>query len=153
MIIFNGIVSKKCKNYIIGQSMKGSALAGLIILGIGSIPFMIRMPMDTFTKICCGVGILFGVAFSFFLPLLIAKKGLNIKIEIENDLIITYLQGHSSIQEVADIKRILDKGEWYVIDFYIPHADIVCQKDLIVKGTIEEFEQLFADYIVREKRK
>ena len=40
---------------------------------------------------------------------------------------------------------------FYVIKFYIPEQCIncVCQKDLIVEGTIEQFEEMFKDKIVQ----
>lgn len=39
--------------------------------------------------------------------------------------------------------------------FEIPQESIncLCQKDLIVEGTIEEFEERFSEYIVRKTKK
>lgn len=55
--------------------------------------------------------------------------------------------------KIEDVKRVLDKGTFYAIIFYRPNLDrrFICQKDYIVQGTIEEFEQLFEGKIVREK--
>ena len=55
--------------------------------------------------------------------------------------------------KIQDVKKILDYGEFYAIIFYFPNADrrFICQKDYIVQGTIEEFEQLFKGKIVRLK--
>ncbi len=52
-----------------------------------------------------------------------------------------------------DVKKIIDLGDSYYIKFYFPKLIIfVCQKDLITQGTIEEFEEMFADkIIVKEK--
>ena len=58
-------------------------------------------------------------------------------------------------KEVIDVKKVIDKGNFYIILFYFPHKDVnfICQKDLIVEGTIEEFEELFEGKIVRKIKK
>ena len=54
-------------------------------------------------------------------------------------------------KELADIKKIIDFGNFYYIKFYFPFNHYcICQKNLITQGTIEEFEQLFKDEIVRK---
>ena len=60
-------------------------------------------------------------------------------------------ENHYAVREIRDVKKVIDEGEWYQIIFYFPYklAECICQKDLIVEGTIEEFEELFKDYIVR----
>jgi hypothetical protein len=50
-----------------------------------------------------------------------------------------------------DFPQIVDKGKYYFID--IPAREgwgVICQKNLMVQGTIEEFEALFGDKLVRE---
>lgn len=51
-----------------------------------------------------------------------------------------------------DIKEIVDIGYAYHFKFYGKPAAcfFLCQKDLITQGTIEEFEEIFADLIVRK---
>lgn len=46
-------------------------------------------------------------------------------------------------------------GEFYDIIFYFSNKvlNCICQKDLIVEGTMEEFEKLFEDKIVRKYEK
>ena len=55
--------------------------------------------------------------------------------------------------KIQDIKKVLDFGDFYAIIFYGRNIDrrFICQKDFIVQGTIEEFEQLFEGKIVRLK--
>ena len=54
-----------------------------------------------------------------------------------------------------EVKRVEDYGDFYRIIFYFPHCDrfCICQKDLITQGTIEEFEEMFAGYIVKKQLK
>ena len=52
--------------------------------------------------------------------------------------------------KVSKIKRIEDWGNFYSIVCYFPHGYHILQKQLIVEGTIEEFETFFEDFIVRK---
>lgn len=52
----------------------------------------------------------------------------------------------------SKIKKISDEGNFYVIIFGQYSNGIICQKDLIVEGDIQEFEKLFEGKIVRNKK-
>ena len=54
---------------------------------------------------------------------------------------------------IDSVKRVVDYGEWYDFVFYYSDRDLyfVCQKSLLTKGTLEEFEALFEGKIVRKK--
>ena len=54
-------------------------------------------------------------------------------------------------RSIDQIKCVIDYGEWYKIIFRFPNKSqrFICQKDLITQGTIEDFETLFADKIIR----
>ncbi len=56
------------------------------------------------------------------------------------------------IKNISDVKKVYDKGDWYEFNCFFPHRNInlLCQKDWIKQGTIEEFEKLFEDKLVRE---
>lgn len=79
----------------------------------------------------------------------IIKDTMIAKVKINNGSIIKY--GNS----VEHVKKVIDFGDWYFISFHIFHKNpsFICQKDLIKEGTIEEFEELFKDKIVRKKQK
>ena len=55
------------------------------------------------------------------------------------------------IKSIDRVKSVIDYGEWYQIEFRLPGNSqrFICQKDLITQGTIEDFENLFADKIIR----
>ena len=57
-------------------------------------------------------------------------------------------------KKLYEVKKVIDFGAFYSIIFYLPDIDrrFVCQKDLITKGTLEEFEKLFEDKIVRKTK-
>ena len=80
-----------------------------------------------------------------------------IKVTIEEEAIRRYGEKEDNYagKEVIDVKKVIDKGNFYIILFYFPHKDVnfICQKDLIVEGTIEEFEEFFEGKIVRKIKK
>ena len=53
------------------------------------------------------------------------------------------------------VKKVIDADECYYIIFKFGDiiSSIICQKDLIREGTLEEFEELFKGKIVKEKEK
>lgn len=55
-------------------------------------------------------------------------------------------------KSIDSVKRVLDVGEWYYIFFKTGDTthSWVCQKDLLTKGTIEDFEKMFDGKIVRK---
>ena len=55
---------------------------------------------------------------------------------------------------LSDVLEVTDMGTWYKISLNLKYNSFfACQKDLIVEGTIEEFEELFADKLVRKEIK
>ena len=100
------------------------------------------------------------VVLSFlFLPFLIVigdyfSMPKNAKLSYPTTITITVneicLECQSGIitRSLGDIKRVIDCGDWYYIQFYFPHHKyFACQKDLMVEGTIEAFEEQFKDSI------
>ena len=54
---------------------------------------------------------------------------------------------------IKKIKKVLDDEDCYYVIYGDINNSIVCQKDLLIEGTIEEFEALFQARIVRKKNK
>jgi hypothetical protein len=86
--------------------------------------------------------------------------------EIAMDDIILYIEDkHKSKHPqpkksflMKDVRKVIDHGDWYHIvikDFggrYVCNL-FFCQKDLLVKGTIQDFEMIFDGMIVRKSNK
>lgn len=53
--------------------------------------------------------------------------------------------------KIESVKKVIDYGDFYFVAFskLLVVEDIVCQKKLLTKGTLEEFESLFEDKIFR----
>ncbi|MBQ2894029.1 MAG: hypothetical protein IJE92_00765, partial [Clostridia bacterium] len=68
---------------------------------------------------------------------------------LENGKIIAYAHDETHYSSINSVKRVLDVGNGYVFELLDRNPFFHCQKDQIVKGTIEQFEALFKDKIVR----
>lgn len=53
---------------------------------------------------------------------------------------------------IKKIKRVLDYEDCYYVIYGDMNNSIVCQKDLLTEGSIEEFEALFQGKIIRKKK-
>lgn len=76
----------------------------------------------------------------------------DIQITISNEVISYKVLRLNLSKPICNVKKVIDTGELYYLIFKF--GDItnswICQKDLLIQGSIEEFEKLFEDKIVRE---
>ncbi len=154
-LMFNGQISDESKRFIKKKQIKAFvifssiiALIGEIILGFIFIPLALHM----------------GVVYLLFLiiPILFIFIGLLLglylkiypeTIEIDDKWI--YITSNTSNKNAMDcrmhldIKKVVDMGNFYYFVFCFPHQYqyCLCQKDLLSRGSIEEFEKLFNDYM------
>lgn len=166
MIEFKGILSDKCKNYL----MKSSWLLGFVVVIIVCIPFTI---LSIVLSIIEGVEfLLMLIPIALFIFFASLKPGTNIyrnlygkngrifdgeltwHIIIREDKIVAEGIQRFEIKAFDDVKKVVDMGDWYKIYFYFPNKSniFICPKNLISKGSIEEFEKMFSGQIMRKIR-
>ncbi|MCL2822176.1 MAG: hypothetical protein FWD86_03140, partial [Firmicutes bacterium] len=78
---------------------------------------------------------------------------LEYTIHINSDIVVIINKMFTSRIEVATskVRKAKDMKSYYLLTFgLLGSGPWVCQKDLIVKGTIEDFERLFEGKIVRK---
>ena len=70
----------------------------------------------------------------------------------EKEVYIEFVSGGcAEIQKVEDVKSVVDYGSFYAINFYFCGVySGICQKDLLIEGSLEEFETLFEDKLIRQ---
>lgn len=148
MITFKGDISEKCKKFLKKQDLRGRWIMWLVII------LLLSAGIVFFAAIWDWVVLSF-----LFLPFLIVigdyfSMPKNAKLSYPTTITITLneicLECQLGIitRSLWDIKRVIDCGDWYYIQFYFPHHKyFACQKDLIVEGTIEAFEEQFKDSI------
>jgi hypothetical protein len=153
MIEFKGNISDKCKKYIWNRETKIVSLSCIILSLIFSgavIVVAIKVNLIVLLFLLLAIG--FAVLGS------IPQKGIDERIpqsvSIENNEILFVSETNSKSHSVSDVKKVIDMGEWYVIDLYFPNKNLycVCQKDLLTEGSAEEFETLFARRLVRNSK-
>ncbi len=153
MIKFEGkITSEGAKKRGLRTILIAILVGGCFQVGIMAFVFFVGL-FTEFYKI------LFCVASFLFLLIVIiicfykANASLPISIVIDEENVDgTYEEEEFTTRKTEHIKHILDYGDFYIIKFYFPNhwVDCICQKDLILEGTIEEFEQMFEDKIIRK---
>ena len=77
------------------------------------------------------------------------------RILINQDKLISYTSQHKNVQYCKDVKCVIDQNEWYYFEFVFGKRSLefICQKNLLTRGTLEEFEELFRGKIIKKKDK
>ena len=153
MIEFKGGLSKTCKEFVLKNEARCSRMA----LTISCFPFAVA---DIIWWAVSGklyvLIALPALVFPVFLAGIKPREKdygaiMTKRVTIDgNDLECEGDQFHD-IKSIDRVKSVIDYGEWYQIEFSFPGKSqrFICQKDLITQGTIEDFEKLFADKIIR----
>ncbi len=151
MIEFNGILTGNAKKYYMKRNIKfwrKFTLLGALIVPVPLAIFSIVKHISILFYISCIVAFL-----CYFAPCVIkfVKGAMPEKICIDGETISCDIGGQLESIFLEDIKEIHDYGDFYSFMFtngqYTPH--FVCQKDLLAKGTIEDFETLFEGKIIK----
>ncbi len=153
VISFKGEYSDECEKFLHRLHGKFGLRLSLLVI----IPMVIVCVIMLVCKahwywalLCLVLGIFVGGSFG-----LIVAKSNNFaeQIDIENGVIyITNEKGGLNIsQGIDNVESVTDYGSFYHIKFFgnrFPFG--VCQKDLLASGTIEEFEQVFVNLLVKQ---
>lgn len=154
MIVFEGKLSEQSKKAINKNLTLLKFVSMIITSVIVAIPITFLVIKDD---------LIWAVAYAFIPVLLIGgslpvpKKNeylfcpTRILIDSSSNELYVILNNNKITRHFDDIVRVNDFGEHYKIKFKFPHKSIyfLCQKDLIVQGTLEEFETLFQDKLVQ----
>lgn len=153
MIEFKGKISGKTLKYHALRYKKllvlGSFLTSLFMfLLLGSIDIARTL---IFILADIVMPLMFIICPTSFLGLLAPQK---IYIDLEDRMIVSEITGsRESFRMIDDIVQVNDHGDFYTFKFNSRrnHYDFIVQKDLITQGTIEEFEEIFEEVLVRVK--
>ncbi|MBR2220960.1 MAG: hypothetical protein IKK20_01160 [Clostridia bacterium] len=158
MIEFKGEQSNDCKIMIAALRGKKSGLViSLINLLLAILVLLLGLYNNLWMAIVLVILLILLSFFSFVTPKERVKNfKIDYKICIGNNLITqtynTMFQNKTTTKKLSNIKKVLDYGKFYA--FVFKFGDItnawICEKDHIKNGTIEDFEKLFADKIIRK---
>lgn len=162
MIEFYGMLSKECLIKSFKRYNKKNALMVFIILFpvvlITNILLGVFKSKDFYYILILSIISLIANLALLFIPPKSFIFSLPRKITISQNMInaeITVLNGKwpKKVKPLSSVKKVIDEGEWYDIVFKYDNSWYwVIQKDLITKGTIEEFEKLFEGKIIRKNQ-
>ena len=158
MIVFEGEVSEKERDLAVRITNRIMLWIGIIApLPFVAVTIYVGVCVDYIYLLFLLTYVAFSVIWGFFVKPGEKEKGdiVPIKVEIDDEHVIKETTKNYNTYRVDEVKRVEDYGDFYRIIFYFPHCDrfCICQKDLITQGTIEEFEEMFAGYIVKKQLK
>lgn len=152
MIEFAGDLSGKAKQRFIWKQRKTGIIGSAIILPIVFVVWSIIMDDPWFTYILLS-GLLFLFLLLNFRPF--GKKELAEflpkRIYANKTHIVYTAEKYKESQNICDVSKVIDRGEYYELRFYFGKLSdkFICQKDLLTKGSLKEFESLFEGKLTR----
>lgn len=152
MIEFKGELSKTCKDFVVKNEANCARRAAIIVC-IPLAAFDIWWSVSNHLIYLIALPAL--VMAVFLAGIKSNEKGYGLimtkRVMIENNYLECEGDQFHDIKSIDRVKSVIDYGEWYKFEFSLPGNSqrFICQKDLITQGTIEDFENLFADKIIR----
>ncbi len=159
MIRFEGDISPECKKFIRKGEVKTTLYGGAFAFVVIAYPFIALFSkwMNSIVTplLIYIVGVAAFVLMAFVAP---TKKDIDtlsptkISICLEDGYIEATCQRFTLDRDLSDVKSVVDHGGWYSFKFSgrgAPSHRFICQKNLIVEGTIEEFEKIFAEKMIK----
>ncbi len=148
MICFSGVTDNLSRKFLFKKMIKRICKlfsTMFIFLGVPSIFIVVYFQIYDFLII----SILTSIC-PFLILLLSHKEYYPTRITIDGEEIQIESRANCRICNIEEVQKVLDYGSFFDIKIYSPTRifNCICQKDLIVEGTIEEFEKLFEDKIV-----
>ena len=153
MIEFQGEISKKTRRFIKKRESRFNMIGmtfACIVVGLPVVAAMAAWQLWTlFLTIPCGV-----------IFLILAYTSTDITVFVPQRVVITHdgtikseCRKTSDERHISEVEKVTDRGEFYHISFESSFGDgrFVCQKNLLVSGTPEEFEKMFEGKIRKIK--
>lgn len=154
MIEFNGYISENAEKYFFKQEFLCVVLCYLIpnsvflllgvLLGIKSgFWFMAEIIASMYLIVPIACGFLFSIKKT-------RKKMITKRIIIKDDLITAITDTQSLTKNLSDVKQVKEFLDFYAISFRFGNLSntFICQKNLLVNGTLDEFDELFIEKLV-----
>ena len=153
MIEFKGEMTGKCKKYTLRRAARIALITGIVLAVIFGIPLVICAFTIHWVFFLSIPGLILAVLLGAKTP----DKNVHdmilptsIKIDPESNTLVSKSNKFYDERSIDEITHIVDYGDWYNIFFKRANEHFVCQKDLIYQVTLEDFETLFEDKIVRK---
>ena len=160
MIEFFGTLSEQCQKEVRRRSKRMVALVftGFTVLFCIVPTVVCGILRDDYFYEFFGLTILcLIISVILWLPINVKRNypqgvSTDVLIRIEGNQITRSGFGGVQKKTLSKVKKVIDAGDWYYVVFRFGDVSnaFVCQKDLLKVGTLQEFESLFADKLVRK---
>ena len=149
MIEFNGDISGNSRQFLFRLQSKYMVMATSITSVIFLIPIILAAVYWDALALLFIIPLAMMVGFSFIHYDNCVPN--RIFIDTEEETIVHFSKQGERFHMLSSVKCVKDYGEWYHFEFNYFDRDMyfVCQKSLLTQGSIEEFENLFADKLIR----
>lgn len=150
MVKFQGKLSGACKTYVLKREKKFALIGGIATSIIFVIPvivaifvihwiFVLGIPVLILTALLAGITPN-EKSYGLIMPSTVL---------IDCETIISKSDKFYLERSVSEVVKVLDMGEWYHIFFDDREGKFVCQKSLLIEGSLDEFESIFKDKIIK----
>ena len=158
MIEFNGYLTEKAEKHFIKKARElGQKIISIVMLLLfpSACYFTIKAEDSLYVR-------LFLLLFVGLLLITYIPKGKKEhksltpkRIFTDNESIVCIADKYTESRFIVDVKKVKDYGDFYELVFPLGKVSekFICQKDLLSKGTLEEFEALFDGKIIRMSKK
>ena len=135
---FEGELSNKSKQYLLKQQMIRTIIYGIVFSILISIPIiLLAMYYNALILLLLVLPFIF-IVISIVSPLY--SKDFPKEIEVVDEVIYITTKYGTRSKQINNVKKVIDTGDSYFIIFYFPKiTTCLCQKDLLVKGTLGDF--------------
>lgn len=156
MFDFSGELTGKSKCFLIKEQMKVNLIVSLLLNVLYGTPVIIATFIWNAKAWILAVPMVMLLVFSFIPPSRKQQKDfmpIRVFFDLEEETVVHQCENKERFHMINTISKIVDYGEWYYLYFHYGDRDMyfVCQKNLLVTGTIEDFEKMFEDKIVKKK--
>ena len=154
MIEFSGELTGKTKEYLLKKQVAMQTKVAIIIGVLFGAPTILASIFVSVYALIFFAPLAIVLVFSIKKPSEKDQKAFmpkRIYIDLNEETIVNECEEMERFHMISDVKEVIDYGEWYHIFFVYESRDLyfVCQKDLLTKGTIEEFKALFEGKITK----
>ena len=153
MIEFTGVPTGEFKDICVKRHKK-DAMRFALVFGaiISAIIIALTFLLDKLIILFLAIPLAFIVAYAIWPTKKEEYKLFSKSITITEDgemVAVTHFE--EILRAVSQVEEVVDVGCGYIIKFYHEYRTdfFLCQKDLLVKGTLDEFENFFKDKITR----
>lgn len=148
MIEFNGYLTNSAQKHFLkrARALTRNILSiSLLLLLPAIVAFSFYSNLWIILKIYCVIPILFFILL--YIPKSKKEKTsiMPKRIFTEDEYIICITDKCEEVKKICDVKKVKDFGEFYEIVFPLGKVSekFICQKELLSKGSLEEFESMF----------